>query len=140
MPPVSRPQTEPMQNEQHEYAQPEQVPADPPKKHPFGNPNVAHFKRVNTQPPPERATRLPVSRIKTIMKFDPDVNIITQEAAYLLAKATEEFLTGFAKSAYESTMTGKRKTLQKKDLDVAILSQDRFCFLDGIDLSIGNGS
>lgn len=107
------------------------------KKYPFGNANCTPFKRTNV-PPPERATRLPVSRIKNIMKFDPDVNIITQEAAYLVAKCTEQFVEGFAKAAYESTMTNKRKTLQKKDIENAVLSEERYSFLDGIDM--GNGS
>lgn len=72
------------------------------------------------------------------MKFDPDVNIITQEAAYLVAKCTEQFVEDFAKTAYESTLTQKRKTLQKKDIENAILAQERYCFLDGIDMSTGN--
>ena len=90
--------------------------------------------RHNNQPPPERATRLPVSRIKTIMRFDPDVNIISQEAGYLVTKATEAFVEAFALAAHQSTLTQKRKTLQKKDIDTAIMATDRLCFLDGIDL------
>jgi len=110
---------------------------DKAKRYPFGNANCMPFKRTNV-PPPERATRLPVSRIKNIMKFDPDVNIITQEAAYLVAKCTEQFVEGFAKAAYESTQTNKRKTLQKKDIENAVLSEERYTFLDGIEM--GNGS
>jgi len=72
------------------------------------------------------------------MKFDPDVNIITQEAAYLVAKCTEQFVESFAKAAYESTQTHKRKTLQKKDIENAVLSEERYTFLDGIEM--GNGS
>merc|ERR1712157_469704 len=50
---------------------------------------------------PERATRLPLSRVKTMMKYDPDVNIITNEAAFLVAKATEHFIEVFAKHSYQ---------------------------------------
>merc|ERR1712226_584600 len=89
---------------------------DKSKKYPFGNANCMPFKRTNV-PPPERATRLPVSRIKNIMKFDPDVNIITQEAAYLVAKCTEQFVENFVKAAYESTQTHsrvRRRTIEKR--------------------------
>lgn len=113
------------------------IDEDKAKRYPFGNANCMPFKRTNV-PPPERATRLPVSRIKNIMKFDPDVNIITQEAAYLVAKCTEQFVENFAKAAYESTQTHKRKTLQKKDIENAVLSEERYTFLDGIEM--GNGS
>merc|ERR1712226_966657 len=87
--------------------------ASPPKKraHPFGNPNIPPMKRTSGVPAPERQTRLPVSRIKTIMRYDPDVNIITQEAAYLVAKAAEYFVELFAKKAHDITIKQKRRTL-----------------------------
>ena len=89
-------------------------------------------RRYNVQPP-ERATRLRVSRIKNIMKFDPDVNIITQEAAYLVAKCAEQFVENLAKAAYESMQTHKRKTMQKKDVENAVLSEVKYTFLDGLE-------
>lgn len=39
---------------------------------------------------------------------------------------------------HESTQTHKRKTLQKKDIENAVLSEERYTFLDGIEM--GNGS
>lgn len=35
----------------------------------------------------EKLLRLPLSRIKTIIKMDPEVNLVNQEAAFLVAKS-----------------------------------------------------
>lgn len=35
-----------------------------------------------------RSTRLPMARIKNIMKMDPDVNVISGDAVFLVTKAT----------------------------------------------------
>lgn len=35
-----------------------------------------------------RITKLPINRIKTIMKMDPDVNVINGDSAFLITKAT----------------------------------------------------
>jgi len=70
-----------------------------------------------------------------MMKVDPDVNIISQESAYLIAKATELFIEVFAKRVNDVTVDSNRRSMQKKDVDYAINSEDRFCFLDGIELA-----
>lgn len=36
----------------------------------------------------EKLTRLPLTRVKNIIKLDPDVNLASQEAVFLIAKAT----------------------------------------------------
>lgn len=36
----------------------------------------------------QKLTELPLTRIRTIMKMDPDVHIMSQEAVYLVTKAT----------------------------------------------------
>ena len=72
------------------------------------------------------------------MKYDPDVNIIANEAAFLVAKATEHFIEVFAKHSYQSMQSShdsnKRKTVQKKDVENAAEFDDKFVFLDGIEL------
>lgn len=35
----------------------------------------------------EKLIRLPLGRIKTIIKMDPEVNLVNQEAAFLVAKS-----------------------------------------------------
>ncbi|XP_055040200.1 DNA polymerase epsilon subunit 4 isoform X2 [Misgurnus anguillicaudatus] len=62
-----------------------------------------------------RLAKLPLSRIKTLMKADPD----------------ELFVEMIAKDALVYAQQGKRKTLQRKDLDNAIEAIDEFAFLEG---------
>ena len=80
----------------------------------------------------EKLLRLPLSRVRSIVKVDPEVHIAGQEAIFLITKCTELFLESLAKEAYRFTVQGKRKTLQKKDIDNAIESADCLAFLEGI--------
>uniref|UniRef100_A0A8D0KL70 DNA polymerase epsilon subunit 4 n=1 Tax=Salvator merianae TaxID=96440 RepID=A0A8D0KL70_SALMN len=85
-----------------------------------------------TNPPTAaRPTRLPLARVKSLVKADPDVNLASQEAVFILARATELFVEMIAKDAYTFAQQGKRKTLQRKDLDNAIEAADEFAFLEG---------
>ncbi|CAK1604513.1 unnamed protein product [Parnassius mnemosyne] len=78
-----------------------------------------------------RNTKLPMARIKNIMKMDPDVSIVSADAVFLVTKATELFLETMAKETYTYTTTSKRKTIAKKDLDLVINKVDCLCFLEG---------
>ncbi|XP_052107013.1 DNA polymerase epsilon subunit 4-like [Mytilus californianus] len=79
----------------------------------------------------ERLMKLPLSRIKVIMKTDPDVTLASQEAVVALCKATELFIGAISKDAVVTTLSSKRKTLQRKDLDVVLDSRDGYAFLEG---------
>lgn len=78
------------------------------------------------------ATRLPISKIKKIMKFDPDVTMANQDAVFLVAKATEMFIEGLVKHAGNCTTRGKRKTVQKRDIEFAVDAVNNFAFLEGV--------
>ncbi|KAA0707942.1 DNA polymerase epsilon subunit 4 [Triplophysa tibetana] len=78
-----------------------------------------------------RLAKLPLSRIKALMKADPDVSLASQESVFIIAKATELFVEMIAKDALVYAQQGKRKTLQRKDLDNAIDAIDEFAFLEG---------
>nr|XP_005494290.2 DNA polymerase epsilon subunit 4 [Zonotrichia albicollis] len=82
-------------------------------------------------PGPARLARLPLARVKALVKADPDVTLASQEAVFVLARATELFVETIAKDAYMYAQQGKRKTLQRKDLDNAIEAIDEFAFLEG---------
>ncbi|XP_055688491.1 DNA polymerase epsilon subunit 4 [Lutzomyia longipalpis] len=75
--------------------------------------------------------RLPVSKIKNMMKLDPEAGKISLEALVLTTKATEIFIEALAKEAFTHTVGAKRKTLQRNDLDVAISTVDALFFLEG---------
>ncbi|XP_041862397.1 DNA polymerase epsilon subunit 4 [Melanotaenia boesemani] len=78
-----------------------------------------------------RPSKLPLARIKALMKTDPDVSLASQESVFIIAKATELFVEMIAKDALVYAQQGKRKTLQRKDLDNAIGAIDEFAFLEG---------
>ncbi|XP_030852301.1 DNA polymerase epsilon subunit 4 [Strongylocentrotus purpuratus] len=78
-----------------------------------------------------RNNKFPLTRIKNIMKTDPDVTLASQESVFLLAKATEYFLESFTKSAYTFTERGKKKTIRKQDIDLSIDTNDAYAFLEG---------
>ncbi|KAK2907844.1 DNA polymerase epsilon subunit 4 [Channa argus] len=78
-----------------------------------------------------RPSKLPLARIKALMKTDPDVSLASQESVFIIAKATELFVEMIAKDALVYAQQGKRKTLQRKDLDNAIEAIDEFAFLEG---------
>ncbi|XP_071510829.1 DNA polymerase epsilon subunit 4-like [Diadema antillarum] len=80
---------------------------------------------------PTRNNKFPMTRIKTIMKTDPDVTLASQESVFLVAKATEYFLENFTKSAVIFTERGKRKTMRKQDIDLSIDANDSYAFLEG---------
>ncbi|XP_044743571.1 DNA polymerase epsilon subunit 4 [Chrysoperla carnea] len=79
----------------------------------------------------QKLTKLPLARIKNIMKMDPDLNLTSQEAVFLVAKATELFIGSLARETFAITSKNKKKTMQRKDLDAAIESVDALCFLEG---------
>ncbi|CAN8010269.1 unnamed protein product [Ixodes pacificus] len=79
----------------------------------------------------EKLTQFPLARVKNIMKLDPDVTLASQEAVFLVAKATELFVATLAKEAYTFTRHSKKKTMQKKDIEASVDAVDAFAFLEG---------
>lgn len=78
-----------------------------------------------------RITQLPLARIKHLMKADPDVSLIQNECAFLVAKATELFIQSLARESFVHTAQAKKKTVQKRDVDLAIANVDALMFLEG---------
>ncbi|XP_076322666.1 DNA polymerase epsilon subunit 4-like isoform X2 [Tachypleus tridentatus] len=79
----------------------------------------------------EKLVRIPLTRVKHLMKLDPDVTLASQEAVFLIARATELFVDSLAKEAFSFTSQAKKKTLQKKDIDSCIELVDSLFFLEG---------
>ncbi|KAG5325508.1 DPOE4 polymerase, partial [Pseudoatta argentina] len=80
----------------------------------------------------EKLIRLPLGRIKTIIKMDPEVCLVNQEATFLVAKSVEFFIESLAKEAYKYTVQVKKKTVQKRDVENAIDNVDALVFLEGM--------
>ncbi|OXU21681.1 hypothetical protein TSAR_004044 [Trichomalopsis sarcophagae] len=82
--------------------------------------------------PAAKLTQLPIGRVKKIAKSDSDINLINQEAIFLITKATELFIDCLSKESYKYTHQSKKKTIQKKDVQSAIDNVDALMFLDGV--------
>ncbi|XP_067633636.1 DNA polymerase epsilon subunit 4 [Eurosta solidaginis] len=78
-----------------------------------------------------RLFQLPLTRIRNLMKLDPDMHIASNEAVFVITRSTELFIESLAREAFSFTVQSKKKTLQKRDVDLAISSVDSLMFLDG---------
>ncbi|OAD59428.1 DNA polymerase epsilon subunit 4 [Eufriesea mexicana] len=67
----------------------------------------------------EKLVKLPLGRIKTIIKTDPEVNM-------------ELFIESLTKESYKYTAQMKKKTIQKRDIESAINNIDALIFLEGM--------
>ncbi|XP_063436255.1 uncharacterized protein LOC134717689 [Mytilus trossulus] len=76
-------------------------------------------KTLNTK---KKLTKIHLPRIRSMMKKDPEVRLVSKEAVVVLAKATELFIEELCKDAMKNTLQGttKRKTLQRKDLGLML--------------------
>ncbi|CAD6227521.1 GSCOCG00001204001-RA-CDS [Cotesia congregata] len=73
---------------------------------------------ANQTPQKIRELRLPLARVRTIMKSSPDVESIGQDGLFLVTKATEMFIHYLATEAY--TKANQKNALDYKHLaDVA---------------------
>ena len=69
----------------------------------------------------DKLTELPLSKIKFIVKTDPDVHSVSSEALFLITKTTEKFIQSLSREAWTFAQQQKRKTLKKTDIDQALL-------------------
>jgi histone H3/H4 len=76
---------------------------------------------------------LPLKGIKKIMKTDADVQRISGDAPVFLAKACEMFIQELTLRAWHHTKQNKSRTLQRKDISVALATTHVFDFL--VDIS-----
>uniref|UniRef100_A0A8C5K7U5 DNA polymerase epsilon subunit 4 n=1 Tax=Jaculus jaculus TaxID=51337 RepID=A0A8C5K7U5_JACJA len=95
------------------------------KEEASGGEAVALQPQAPTNASGARLSRLPLARVKALVKADPD------EAIFILARTAELFVETIAKDAYCCAQQRKRKTLQRRDLDNAIEDVDEFAFLEG---------
>jgi len=75
--------------------------------------------------------QLPLTRVRMMIKSDPDVSIVGQDALMVITKATEMFIAYVARECYTQTLQAKRKTIQKRDFDACIQPRDELAFLEG---------
>ncbi|XP_058797874.1 chromatin accessibility complex 16kD protein [Phymastichus coffea] len=71
--------------------------------------------------------RLPISRVKTIMKSSPQVEAIGQDCLFLVAKATELFIHYLSEEAHKKS--NKANSLDYKHLAEVVQTTDTLEFL-----------
>lgn len=77
----------------------------------------------------EKHLVLPLARVKRIVKTDPDIKLISSDAAFLITRSTELFIQLLAKEAYKETLKNKRKVLQYNDLSKVVKDKEEMEFL-----------
>lgn len=119
--------------EEGEHNKPEQEATNAVEETPTNNTENDKANKSNTTAA-NRETKLfqlPLTRIRNIMKLDPDLHISSNEAVFLVTRATELFIESLAQESYTFTIEAKKKTVQKRDVDLAIEAVDSLMFLDG---------
>lgn len=76
--------------------------------------------------------KLPLARIKRLMKVEEDVKVIAQEVPVLFAFVTEKFVEELTLRAWLHTKEGKRKILQGSDVYKAVKTCGSLDFLNQI--------
>ncbi|KAF9354042.1 hypothetical protein BGX26_008195 [Mortierella sp. AD094] len=77
-------------------------------------------------------TQLPAARVKRIIKEDKDVQMVSNDAVFLISMATELFLESFTAKAFNLAKIEKRKTVSYKDLATAVTQHDSLEFLQDV--------
>ncbi|KAF9107138.1 hypothetical protein BGX29_007199 [Mortierella sp. GBA35] len=77
-------------------------------------------------------TVLPVARVKRIIKEDKDIQMVSNDAVFLISLATELFLESFTAKAFNLAKIEKRKTVSYKDLATAVTQHDSLEFLQDV--------
>jgi DNA polymerase epsilon subunit 4 len=75
-------------------------------------------------------TRLPVSKIKNLMKMDGDIKLCQKNAYIVISKLTELFLQELSKNAHSVAKLNRRKTMNLEDIACAVKSIEKYSFID----------
>ncbi|KAJ5757756.1 uncharacterized protein N7511_006450 [Penicillium nucicola] len=77
---------------------------------------------------------LPISRIKKIIQLDEDIVQCSNNATFVIARATEMFIQHLAEQGYNVVKSERkpRKTVQYKDLAAAVSHTDNLEFLSDV--------
>jgi histone H3/H4 len=86
---------------------------------------------LNEREDEEKTTKLqlPLARVRKIIKSDPDVKKISNDASILIAHSTELFIHFILREGYQITTDDGRKTLQYKDLAMSVQENEVLDFL-----------
>lgn len=74
--------------------------------------------------------RLPLAKIKNIIKLDEDIKLCQKDAYTVIGKITELFIQELARDAYTVCRSCKRKTLNMEDINSAIKMNPKMGFIN----------
>ncbi|KAI9282670.1 histone-fold-containing protein [Sporodiniella umbellata] len=78
------------------------------------------------------STAFPVARIKRLIKEDKEIAMISSEATFCIAVATELFLEHFIKESHMNVKKDKRKTVFYRDMADVVQDNASFEFLSDV--------
>ncbi|KAJ3238785.1 hypothetical protein HDU81_007174 [Chytriomyces hyalinus] len=87
---------------------------------------------IEERVPGQRNPKIPIPRVKAIMKEDEDVLLVGLDASAAVAFAAEAFLEYFGKKCLESAVGDKRKTVQYKDMVKTVREVSNLNFLEDL--------
>ncbi|RVD90537.1 CCAAT-binding factor, subunit C (HAP5) [Tubulinosema ratisbonensis] len=73
--------------------------------------------------------KLPLARIKRLMKVEEGARMVASEVPILFSKVTEAFIEELTIRAWTNTDENKRRILQRSDISAAIKTSDMYDFL-----------
>ncbi|KAI9901583.1 hypothetical protein N3K66_003400 [Trichothecium roseum] len=81
---------------------------------------------------PTGQTQLPLSRVKKIISQDPEVNMCSNNAAFIITLAAEMFIQHMAEEAHTQAKLDRkpRRNIQYKDVANTVSHQDHLEFLE----------
>ncbi|CAL2033747.1 unnamed protein product [Caenorhabditis brenneri] len=75
-------------------------------------------------------SKLPLGRVKKVIKLNPDIEMVNSEALQMMTKAAEMFIKELSDAANQMAAMERRKTVQPKDIDKVIKKNWSFAFLE----------
>lgn len=89
----------------------------------------AAFTKASSYNTHSRAFKLPLARIKKLMKVEEDVKMVAAEVPVLFSLVTDVFIQELTIRAWMSTEDGRRKILQTNDISFAVKTSSMYDFL-----------
>lgn len=77
----------------------------------------------------------PQSRVKRIIKLDPDIKLVASDGIALITQATALFLESLAAAVFSSMVQSKHKSVRGQHVILAAKSSRRFCDCVGNDIA-----
>ena len=72
----------------------------------------------------------PLSRVKTIMRTDPDTSLVQTDATVVVGEAAKLFLKRISRDAHKITADSKRKIINRADVDTCVNRYQEYLFLE----------